>query len=105
MKSKVKAMENFVAGWDIWLVSSMCLVTSYLWSRLCDLLCYKRRRRASSPPAIQVYSRMFDLLNNAPTLTEEHWHTVFFVFYVEYSKNINLTAEPWYFTISFCMDY
>ncbi|XP_028449201.1 myosin light chain kinase 3 isoform X6 [Perca flavescens] len=53
MKSKVKAMENFVTGWDIWLVNSMCLVASYLWIRLCDLLCYRRRHRASTPPAIK----------------------------------------------------
>lgn len=71
MKSKVKAMENFVTGWEIWLVNSMCLVASYIWHRLCDLLCYRRRHRASTPPAIQVYTRPFDLLNNTQTLANE----------------------------------
>lgn len=72
MRSKVKAMENFVTGWDIWLVNSMCQVASYLWSRLCDLLCCRRRHRASTPPATQVYTRLFDLLNNTQKLDEEH---------------------------------
>ncbi|CAK6974641.1 uncharacterized protein LOC117442044 isoform X1 [Scomber scombrus] len=53
MKSKAKATENFVTGWEIWLVNSMCLVASYLWHRLCDLLCHRRSHRASPPPAIQ----------------------------------------------------
>ncbi|CAJ1072383.1 myosin light chain kinase 2%2C skeletal/cardiac muscle isoform X4 [Xyrichtys novacula] len=53
MKSKVKVMENFVTGWDIWLVNSMCAVASYFWHRLCGLLCYRTRRRASTAPAIK----------------------------------------------------
>lgn len=52
MRSKVKAMEKFAAGWDIWLVNSMCVVASYFWWRLCDLLCYRRRHR--TPADIQV---------------------------------------------------
>lgn len=72
MGGKVKAMEKFVTGRDIWLVNSMCLVASYLWHKLCDLLCYRRRHRASTPPAIQVHTRMFGLLNNTQTLAEEH---------------------------------
>lgn len=59
MRSKVKAMEKFVTGWDVWVVNSMCLVASYVWRRLGDLLCYRRRHRASTPPAIQVYTGMF----------------------------------------------
>lgn len=47
-------MENFLTGWDIWLVNSMCLVASYLWYRLYELLCYRKTLRASTPAAIQV---------------------------------------------------
>ncbi|XP_026229532.1 myosin light chain kinase family member 4 isoform X2 [Anabas testudineus] len=54
MKGKVKAVKNFAAAWDIWLISSMCLVASYLWLMLFDVLCYKRRRRASTPPSTQL---------------------------------------------------
>ena len=41
-------MKSFFKGRDIWLVSSMCLVASYFWYRLWDLLCYRSRHRASS---------------------------------------------------------
>lgn len=60
MKSKVKAMENFTAGWEIWLVNSMCLVASYLWWRLCGLLCYRRRHRTLTPADIQVKDISFN---------------------------------------------
>ncbi|CAB1448494.1 unnamed protein product [Pleuronectes platessa] len=56
MRSKVKAMEKFVTGLDAWLVNGMCLVASYLWHRLWDVLCYERRHRASTPPASQFTS-------------------------------------------------
>lgn len=72
MGSKVKAMENFATGWDIWLVNSMCLVASYVWRRLCDVLCYRRRHRASTPPAIQVHVGLCDVLTNTQTSAEGH---------------------------------
>lgn len=77
MKSAAKDLESFVAGWDTWLVNSMCLAASFLWSRLCDLLRYRRRRRASASPAIQVRTRLFDLLNHKRKLAEEHSRVVF----------------------------
>lgn len=57
MKSKVKAMENFGAVWDVWLVNSMCLVASYVWGWMCELLCYRRRHRASTLPAFKVFTQ------------------------------------------------
>lgn len=56
MKSKAKPMENFVTAWDAWLVNGMCLVASYLWGWMCDLLCYRRRHRASTLPAFKVFT-------------------------------------------------
>lgn len=58
MKGEVKAMENFVTFWDIWLVNSMCLLVSYLWDSLRELLCYRRQQRAS---AIQVHAKLSDM--------------------------------------------
>ncbi|TNN30493.1 hypothetical protein EYF80_059355 [Liparis tanakae] len=46
-------MENVVTGWNTWLLNSMCLVASFLWSRLQGLLCCRRRRRAANSPAIK----------------------------------------------------
>uniref|UniRef100_A0A8C5DSP1 Myosin light chain kinase 2, skeletal/cardiac muscle-like n=1 Tax=Gouania willdenowi TaxID=441366 RepID=A0A8C5DSP1_GOUWI len=57
MRSKKKAPEKFVAVWDIWPVNSMCQVVSYLWHRLCDLLCYTRRQRASTTQVKDYKSR------------------------------------------------
>eukprot|EP00063_Salmo_salar_P020825 XP_013995660.1 PREDICTED: myosin light chain kinase 2, skeletal/cardiac muscle-like isoform X3 [Salmo salar] len=46
-------MERFFKGRDIWLVSSMCLMASYLWHRLWDLLCYRRTAKESIPSNVQ----------------------------------------------------
>nr|XP_046177906.1 myosin light chain kinase 2, skeletal/cardiac muscle-like isoform X5 [Oncorhynchus gorbuscha] len=46
-------MERFFNGRDIWLVSSMCLMASYLWHRLWDLLCYRRTAKESIPSNVQ----------------------------------------------------
>ncbi|XP_017328189.1 myosin light chain kinase 3 isoform X4 [Ictalurus punctatus] len=40
-------MENFLKGREIWLLSSMCLMASYLWRKLWDLLSYRRKGRSS----------------------------------------------------------
>ncbi|XP_041954430.1 myosin light chain kinase 2, skeletal/cardiac muscle isoform X4 [Alosa sapidissima] len=45
---KPTVMESFFKGRDIWIVSSVCLVASFLWSRLWDLLSYRRKGRGSS---------------------------------------------------------
>uniref|UniRef100_A0A674F369 Myosin light chain kinase family member 4 n=1 Tax=Salmo trutta TaxID=8032 RepID=A0A674F369_SALTR len=46
-------MERFFKGRDIWLVSSVCLMASYLWHRLWDLLCYRRTAKESIPSNVQ----------------------------------------------------
>lgn len=54
MRCKVKAMEKFVTGVDMWLTSGLCLVASYVWKLLRDFLSSKGRRTASDSPAFQV---------------------------------------------------
>lgn len=61
MKGKVKAMDNFVTFWDIWLVNSMCLILSYLWHSLYDLFYYRREQRAFT---IQVHIKPSDKWDN-----------------------------------------
>uniref|UniRef100_A0A3P8VIX8 Myosin light chain kinase family member 4 n=1 Tax=Cynoglossus semilaevis TaxID=244447 RepID=A0A3P8VIX8_CYNSE len=53
MRCKVKAMEKFVTGVDMWLTSGLCLVASYVWKLLRDFLSSKGRRTASDSPAFQ----------------------------------------------------
>ncbi|KAI4878129.1 hypothetical protein NFI96_011070, partial [Prochilodus magdalenae] len=48
-----RAMEGFLKGRDLWLVSSVCLMASYLWRRLWDLLSYRRKGRSSSSLEVQ----------------------------------------------------
>lgn len=47
-------MESFFKGRDIWIVSSVCLVASFLWHRLWDLLLYRRKGRGSSSADAKV---------------------------------------------------
>lgn len=49
-------MNSFFKGRDIWIVSSVCLVASFLWSRLWDLLSYRRKGRGSSSADAKVGS-------------------------------------------------
>lgn len=65
MKGKVKAMDNFVTFWDIWLVNRMCLILSYLWHSLYDLFYYRRQQRAFT---IQVHTKPSDMWDNIYTL-------------------------------------
>ncbi|XP_058251347.1 myosin light chain kinase 2, skeletal/cardiac muscle isoform X3 [Hemibagrus wyckioides] len=40
------SMENFLKGRDMWLLSRMCVMASYLWQKLWDLLSYRRKHRS-----------------------------------------------------------
>ncbi|XP_061110170.1 myosin light chain kinase 2, skeletal/cardiac muscle-like isoform X2 [Conger conger] len=47
-------MDNTVWGRGMWIVSSMCLVASYLWRKLWSLLSYWRKGQPRAPADIQL---------------------------------------------------
>lgn len=48
-KRELPIMENFLKDKDIWILGSMCLVATFLWRRLWNLLWVKKRRRTPLP--------------------------------------------------------
>ncbi|CAL8344876.1 unnamed protein product [Merluccius merluccius] len=63
-KSEIRPMELFFKGRDTWLVSSLWLVATFVWKKLWDILCYKRRHRASKPLAMQCQSGKRDTMSS-----------------------------------------
>ena len=54
LNNEMKPAENCLKGRGAWLVNGMRLMASYFWCALWDLLCYRRRHRASIPHEAQV---------------------------------------------------
>ncbi|CAL8280221.1 unnamed protein product [Lota lota] len=52
-KREIRAVESFFNSRGMWLVSRLCLVATFVWRKLWDILCCKRRHRASKSLAMQ----------------------------------------------------
>ncbi|CAL8366688.1 unnamed protein product [Boreogadus saida] len=52
-KSEIRAMEPFLKSTEMCLWSRLCLVVTYVWRKLWDILCYWRRDTASKALAMQ----------------------------------------------------
>ena len=78
-------MENLLRDKEIWIVGSVCLVASFLWRGLWNLLSSKRKNRPSRSTDTQVNVRLV----NAATVTDALLHPNCHVF-----VSILQNAEP-----------
>lgn len=61
MGSKAKAEGSLVPVGDVRLVSTMCLVVSFVWNRLCTLLFSRRKHRASALQVLVLFLNVDEL--------------------------------------------